>query len=693
MSRRVQHFDHTPILMVLLPCLVGVLTAGAAIAFVYLIAGVQWLAIGSTDLPLKVLHQVPTWRVLIAPMLGGLVVGPLVRYLAPEAQGHGVPEVNEAVTIRGGVIRGRVATVKSLASALTIGSGGSVGREGPIVQIGAAVGSVVAQALKLPPASTRTLAACGAAGGIAAAFNAPIAGAFFALEVITGNFAMPSFGPVILSSVMATVVSRAYFGDHPAFVVQPYALQSIYEIPLYVGLGLVCGLVAVVFVRVMNSFEHGAARVPVPREWRPALGGLILGAMILALPNLYGVGYVTMDGALSGSLTWTLLAVLLPAKIIATSLTLASGGSGGVFLPALYLGAIAGGLYGKLVQHLLPTVTAGSGAYALVGMAGVLSAATHSPLTALLLLFEMSGDYKIILPVMLVVTLATSVARSLERESLYSNALVQRGVKLHRREDVIMRSHTVGEVMRPVDFTLRESAPIGDVIAAFLTRGLVRAYVVDDAEKLVGEVSILDIQDPEVRALGDLVNARDLARSEARAIRSTDTLADTLDELVWEERDELPAVDSGGKLVGVVSRRDVPRVYTNELLTEDFLGIADHASDGLGVGRPKVASQVHLHPGLVTERVPVPQAMAGLSLRDADLRASHGLTVVAVRRTGESVERVPDPTAPLRAGDLLVVVGTLDHIDRFRATRSAAPPAAGPSPGAPPAATSPERST
>lgn len=665
MTRRVQHFDHTPILMVLLPCVVGVLTAGAAIAFVYLIAGVQWLAIGSTDLPLKVLHQVPTWRVLIAPVLGGLVVGPLVRYLAPEAQGHGVPEVIEAVTTRGGVIRARVATVKSLASALTIGSGGSVGREGPIVQIGAAVGSVVAQALKLPPASTRTLAACGAAGGIAAAFNAPIAGAFFALEVITGNFAMPSFGPVILSSVMATVVSRAYFGDHPAFIVQPYAMQSVYEIPLYVGLGLVCGLVAVVFVRTMNAFEHAAARAPVPREWRPALGGLVLGVMILALPNLYGVGYVTMDGALSGSLAWPLLAILLPAKIVATSLTLASGGSGGVFLPALYLGAIAGGLYGTLVQHLLPAVTAGSGAYALVGMAGVLSAATHSPLTALLLLFEMSGDYKIILPVMLVVTLATSVARSLERESLYSNALVQRGIKLHRREDVIMRSHTVGEVMRPVELTLRDSAPIGDVIAAFLTRGLVRAYVVDDAGKLVGEVSILDIQDPEVRALGNLVNARDLARSEVRAIRSTDTLADTLDELVWEERDELPAVDSGGKLVGAISRRDVLRVYTNELLTEDFLGIADHASDIVTPGRPRLSSQVHLQPGLVTARVPVPAEMNGRSLREANLRAAHGLTVVAVRRAAEAVERVPDPSAPLTAGDVLVVVGTSSDIQWF----------------------------
>lgn len=666
MTRTGIKLDHSPISMVLLPCVIGVLTAGAAIGFVYLIAAVQWLAIGSSDLPLRVIGHVQPLRVILAPALGGLAVGLLVHRFAPEAQGHGVPEVIEAVTARGGRIRPRVAAIKSLASALTIGSGGSVGREGPIVQIGAAVGSTVAQALKLPSAQTRTLAACGAAGGIAAAFNAPIAGAFFALEVITGNFAMPSFGPVILSSVMATVASRAYFGDHPAFVVQPYALQSAYEIPLYVGLGLVSGLVAVGFVHVLHAIEQQAQRVPIAPTWKPALGGLAVGVLVLWLPNLYGVGYLTMDGALSGTLGWKMLAVLLPAKVLATSVTLGSGGSGGVFLPSLYLGAIAGGLYGTIVHSLLPSVTAGSGAYALVGMAGVLAAATHSPLTALILLFEISGDYKIILPVMLVVTLASLVSRSLGTDSLYSLALAKRGIKLHRREDVIMRTHTVGEVMRPVEFVLGESAPIGDVIAAFLTRGLVRAYVVDDAGKLAGEVSIFDIQDPEVRALGTLVNARDLATGNVRLVRTSDTLADCLDEFVWDERDELPAVDEAGKLAGLISRRDVLRVYTTELLTEDFLGIADHASDIAGVTRPRMASQVHLLPGLITERVLVPAALDGRSLRQADLRAAHGLTVVAVRRRGETVERLPDAGVPLAAGDTLVVVGTADDVARFR---------------------------
>ena len=245
--------------------------------------------------------------------------GPPASAAAEATARRATPEVIEAVMLRGGRIRKRVAAVKSLASALTIGTGGSVGREGPIVQIGAAVGSAVGQILRLPSEQIKTLAACGAGAGIAAVFNAPIAGAFFALEVVTGNFAMPSFSPVILSSVMATVVSRAYFGDYPAFIVQPYKLESVYEIAIYAGLGIACGVVGVVFVWIMDRMETLAPRLPIPKMWRPAAGGLLLGAMLIYLPDLYGVGYGTMDGALSGRISWKLLALLLPIKMIATT--------------------------------------------------------------------------------------------------------------------------------------------------------------------------------------------------------------------------------------------------------------------------------------------------------------------------------------------------------------------------------------
>ena len=646
--------------LIVLPIAAGVLTGAGTIAFVQLIDLVQRLVLGSTDWPLRVLAHLPWYHRLLAPMVGGLIVGPLVHFLAPEAEGHGVPEVIEAVTIRGGRIRKRVATVKSLASALTIGTGGSVGREGPVVQVGAALGSTLGQLLRLPPEQLKTLAACGAAGGIAAVFNAPIAGAFFALEVITGNFAMPSFSPVILSSVMATVVSRAYFGDHPAFIVQPYQLESPVEFVAYLGLGLFCGVVAAAFVWTIDKLETLAPRAPIPKMWRPAAGGLVLGAMIVPLPYLYGVGYGTMDAALSGRLSWQLLAVLVPIKIVATSLTLASGGSGGVFLPSLYIGSVAGGLYGIAVHHVLGAQAAGSGAYALVGMAGLLAAATHSPITAMLLLFEVSGDYKIILPVMIVVTLASMVGRALKQDSLYTLKLSRQGIALHRREDLIMRSHSVGEVMRPAGAVIGDRTAISETVQYFLHHEVFTAYVTDAQGRLVGTISIHDIKDPEVAELGPLAIARDGVETNVPTVAPDDTLAECMDQLVLSEHDELPVVDAENRLLGVVSRRDVLRVYNTELLRHEYLGVTtDERSDAL-------RHAVRLAPGMTLARVGIPHWLVGRSLRDANLRARYNLTAVAVQRAGKGEDHLPEPDVPLRGGDVLVVVGRPSDVERFR---------------------------
>lgn len=643
--------------LIVLPCLTGALTGVATIGFVELIAFVQWVALGSTDRPLHILPTIPWYRVMLAPALGGLILGPLIALLAPEAEGHGVPEVIEAVTLTGGHIRRRVALVKSLASAITIGSGGSVGREGPVVQIGAAVGSGLGQALRLPAEQLKTLIACGAAGGIAAVFNAPIAGAFFALEVITGNFAMPAFGPVVLSSVLATVVSRAYFGDHPAFVVQPYALESTFEIVAYLGLGVMCGLVAAAFVSVLETFESRAAASTVPPMLRPAAGGLLLGVMLIPLPQLYGVGYGTMDGALSGTWPWHLLALLVLFKIIATSLTLASGGSGGVFLPSLYIGSVAGGLYGSIAHAVLGRVTAGSGAYALVGMAGVLAGATHSPITAMILLFEVTADYKIILPVMIVATVATMVARAFKDDSLYTLKLSRRGIALSRREDWIMRSHTVGEVMRPHAPSLAAGTPIDAVVRHFLTYEALHVYIVDDRGQLVGSISIHTIKDPSLTALGPLVVAADILDPNVPAVMAADTLADCIDRFLVGERDELPVVGPDRSLVGVVSRQDVLRVYSRELLRHEYLGV-NARNAGRGAGR--------FTNDFTVARVRVPSWLAGRSLREANLRTAYNLTVVAVRRGTQDDDRLPDPTEPFRPDDILVVAGNTADIQRFR---------------------------
>ncbi|MFQ5666350.1 MAG: chloride channel protein [Candidatus Binatia bacterium] len=646
--------------LIILPSVTGALTGAACIGFVELVNLVQWGAIGSAGLPLQIVPTLAWYHVLLVPALGGLVLGPLLRFLAPEAAGHGVPEVIEAVMIGGGRIRRRIAAVKSVVSAITIGTGGSVGREGPIVQIGAALGSALGQLLRLPSEQLKTLAACGAGGGIAAVFNAPIAGAFFALEVVTGNFAMPAFGPVILSSVMATVVSRAYFGDHPAFIVQPYEMQSVAEIGIYVGLGIACGVVGALFVWVMDRFESWAPRLPIGKIWHPAAGGLLLGLVLLAVPNVYGVGYATMDAALEGHLAWVWLAVLIPVKMVATSLTLASGGSGGVFLPSLYIGSVTGGLYGAAWHALLPPMTAGSGAYALVGMAGVLAAATHSPITAMILLFEVTGDYKIILPVMIVSTIATAVGRALQTDSLYSLKLSRQGIALNRREDLIMRSHTVGEVMQPASSVIDHRTVIGDTVQHFLAHEVVNAYVTTPEGRFVGVISIHDIKDPELRELGPLVVAEDIAEPNPHAVGPDDTLAQCMEHFLLSESDELPVVNGNGRLAGVVSRRDVLRVYSSELLRHEYLGVATQES------HEAAQRYAHLTRGFTFARVPVPRWLAGRSLRGANMRAAYNLTVVAVRHGIDAEDCFPDPEEPLQPADVLVVVGRPVDIERFR---------------------------
>lgn len=650
--------------LILLPSCTGLLTGAAAIVFVNLVDLVQWLALGSAELPLYVLPRIPWYQIVLVPVVGGLLVGPLVYFLAPEAAGHGVPEVIEAVMLRGGRIRRRVGALKSLASAVTIGTGGSVGREGPIVHVGAAVGSAVGQALGLPGEQLKTLAACGAAGGIAAVFNAPIAGAFFALEVIIGNFAMPAFAPVVLSSVMATVVSRAYFGDHPAFAVQPYRMENSSEIVFYAGLGVGAALASAAFVWTMDRFEVVAARLPVPRMWKPAAGGLVLGVLILLVPNLYGVGYATMDAALGGGLDWPLLALLVPAKIVATSLTLACGGSGGVFLPALYVGAMLGGLYGSIVHALFPDATAGSGPYALVGMAGVLSGATHAPITALILLFEITGDYALILPVMIVTTIATLLGRGLQRDSLYTLQLNRRGIALQRREDLVMRSHTVSEVMRPAWPVLGQCTSIGEVVRNFLDHEVQRAYVTDTSGRFLGTISIHDIKMPGILDLGPVVIASDVAAPNRQAVAPENTLADSMEYFLLGQDDELPVVDKEGRLVGAVSRVDVLRVYNAEILRHEYLGVA---ADDERAGRGRVVGRAN---GLMVAPVETPAWLDGRSLREANLRSTYNLTVVAVRHRVGGSDELPDPEQPLHSGDVLVIVGKPQDIARFRRGKS-----------------------
>ncbi|WP_344315852.1 chloride channel protein [Streptomyces javensis] len=404
------------------------------------------------------------WFVVLAPVVGGLLYGPLVQRFAREARGHGVPEVMYAVAHRGGRIAPQVAVVKALASALCMGSGGSVGREGPIVQIGSALGSTVGGVLRVPEDRRRLLVACGAAGGIAATFNAPLAGVFFAMELILRDFAVESFGAVVLSSVTASVIGRAVLGDEAFLTLPAFHVGHSAQYVLFALLGIVAGAVGVAFTRVLYLIEDACDWAWRGPEWlRPAVGGLLLGGLLLVLPQMYGVGYPVLENAIDGEYTVGLLLLLLVGKIVATSLTIGIGGSGGVFAPSLFLGAMAGTAFGATAHQLLPGTAGAVGAYGLVGMGAAFAGAARAPITAVIVLFELTGQYSIILPMMLAIVLATLTSRLLSHDTIYTLKLRRRGIDLDTaRLESPLAGATVREVMEEPPAALSGTLPLKD---------------------------------------------------------------------------------------------------------------------------------------------------------------------------------------------------------------------------------------
>jgi len=675
------------LLMVLVAVACGFAGAFAAIVFRILIrfftalffgglSGVHgffaegWLA-EARD-PLEVARALPWYARLLIPAIGGLVVGPLVTLFPREAKGHGVPEVMEAVAVRGGVIRRRTVALRTLASAITIGSGGSVGREGPIVQIGSALGSTIGQMLNAPPRFLRTIVGCGAAAGMAATFNAPIGGALFAVEVIVGDFAVTAFSPIVVSSVVATVLSRYFLGDYPAFVVPAYTLVSPFELLPYMVVGVIAGAVAFVFMRSVSFSESFFEGRRIPPSWlQAATGGLLVGAIGIGLPNVFGVGYSSMNPALTGQIAPALLALLLVAKILATSITVGSGGSGGVFAPSLFLGAMAGGLFGSFVHQWFPDATAASGAYALVTMGAVVAATTHAPLTAIIMIFEMTQTISIIPPLMAACVVSLTVVTLLQRESIYTMKLVLRGIDVRKAPDPnVLKSLCVKDVMDSDVATVPHSARFEEVLDLVVRSDHVEFYVVDRNQDLLGAISLSEVRRLlfERENLRHLVVAEDLVASNPPTVTEDDDLDTVMRILGHANLNELAVVDRNDprKLVGSVSAQTVIDAYNDAILRRDLAG---GISNSLAMaGR---VDQVELGDGYVIRQVETPLSFMGRSLSEIDLRARYGVQAVLIRSPMGSDAarrmRVPSPTDRLAAGDVLILAGPKEAVEALAA--------------------------
>ncbi|ANP53245.1 chloride channel protein [Streptomyces griseochromogenes] len=429
--------------------------------------------------------------VLLTPVIGGLLYGPLVNRFAKEARGHGVPEVMLAVAQRGGRISPKVAVVKTLASALTIGSGGSVGREGPIVQIGSALGSTLGRVTRATEGRTKLLVACGAAGGIAATFNAPLAGVFFAMELILGTFSAEAFGATVLASVTASIIGRASFGDVAFLNLPAFHVDRLAQYGLFAFLGAVAAVVGMGFARFLYLVEDACDWLWRGPEWlRPAAGGLALGLVLLALPQMYGVGYPVLEKATEGGYAVGFLLLLLVGKMLATSLTIGIGGSGGVFAPSLFIGAMLGSAYGIGVHDLMPGTAGAVGAYALIGMGAVFAGAARAPITAVVILFELTGEYSIILPLMLAIVLATATSRLLSHDTIYTLKLRRRGIDLEGpAPGTAIGGQHVGTVMEPLPSALPATTSLSDAADLLSLSGHGALPVMDDTGQYVGVVT------------------------------------------------------------------------------------------------------------------------------------------------------------------------------------------------------------
>jgi CIC family chloride channel protein len=462
-------------------------------------------------------------------------------------------------------MRPQVPIVKSLASALCIGSGGSVGREGPIVQIGSALGSVLGQLVRVSESHLRLLVACGAAGGIAATFNAPIAGVFFALELILRNFETRSFGLVVLSSVTADAVGRAAFGSHPFLALPGFSFSSPLELVLYAGLGVLASGVGIGFTRVLYRGEDVADRLWRGPEWlRPAAGGLLLGLLLLLVPQMYGVGYPVLEHAVAGHYLILALLGLLAAKILATSLTMWIGGSGGVFAPSLFMGAMLGSAYGAIAHDALPHLAANAGAYGLVGMGAVFASAARAPITAVLIIFELTGDYRVILPLMIAVVIATTVSNAITSETIYTLKLRRRGINIDAPTPSLMAQITVGEAHGDPPPPLDPDQPLSEILDRFTAERTNALPVIDADGSFLGVVSASDVEQALANAAGDQ-NARMLVH-ETPELQADQTLEDAISRLGTTDDDGLPVLDEHGEhLVGWLTHRQLLRAYRQRI--------------------------------------------------------------------------------------------------------------------------------
>ena len=551
-------------ILLLLAIIVGAAAGGGAILFRELIGLVQSLFLGGGGEQVATLAAgLPWWQLLLAPAGGGVLIGLFIHFVMPERRPHGVADVIEAVYRRDGRMPVVAGPGAALASAASIGVGASVGREGPVVHLGAYLG----EKLRFNRSMTLTLLGCGVASGIAASFNAPLAGVIFALEVVIGHYALSAFAPIVVAGVTGTIVSRLYFGDFPAFIVPSHAYASFLEFPVFALLGVFAALIAISFIRGASAIAVLGEKSGLPGWLRPGIAGLAVGAIALFLPQILGVGYEATDAALKGLYPLWLLLALLIFKLIATMACIGLGFGGGVFSPSLFLGAMLGGVFGLITADIFPGLEIVAGSHSLIGMGAVAAAVLGAPISTILIIFELTGNYPLTVATMVAVGVSTIITQRVQAGSFFLGQLKTRGIDpTGGREDQLLHQVRVHQVMVEDLGRVGILAPLEKVRELLPQAPFETLYVVDDGDRLVGTLGYRDLARGVMEMTDrEYVSAHDMLHENPQFLEAGDDLSQAMEVLKSSDKAHLPVVADREtmKLIGCIHIRDVMAAYAH----------------------------------------------------------------------------------------------------------------------------------
>ncbi len=538
--------------------LAGIIGGLSVVVFKLLIGWSQKAFMSMSDL-IKIYFYDFNLAILIIIFIGGLMVGLITSKIAPEVRGHGLPEIMEAIHLKGGVMNTKNAFARILASAITLGSGGSAGRVGPTIQIGATICSFLSRTLRLPMRMAKLLIVCGLSSSVAGLFNAPVAGAIFGIEVIYRRLEPMDIIPILIASFTGSIVSLILIGDEPLINIEYAFISHPIELVFHVILGLITGLIAILWIRILYLIEDLFIKIRIPKPIKPAIGGLIAGSIGILIPDygVLGLGYEGIEAVLNGELTISLLLIILGLmKMIATSLTLGSGGCGGIFAPTIYIGCMIGGGIGLLIQDLIPSLTSQCEIYPLIGMASMIAGTLHAPLTALILIPEMTECYELLIPLIISSPISYFISWTLmDGSSIYTLKLERKGINIKLLTSPLFETLTVNDIMRRNILIMKADMPISllEVWMIEHEHGIIPVVLGD---KIIGIITIKELEKISFEE-GSKVKAKDIISRDFTIINSRESLISALNIMNENDTDKLLVVNENNEILGIIFKEDI----------------------------------------------------------------------------------------------------------------------------------------